>query len=229
MTRRDILRSAALLPVSAVRGSAANSAVTVGLIGSGNRGTFVAGMLAKNTSGRVIALCDVFEEKMEKAKKSIGVEDAKLYKDFHQLLASDVDAVIIATPVYLHPDHLEAAVKAGKHIYIEKPAAMDVAGCKRVMRIADSADRKLNITFGFQRRYAPVYQKAKQLVDSGAIGPMHLAHAHFIKSGGAWAGVQQAARPATEQEKVVNWHAWKDRKSTRLNSSHMSISYAVFC
>ena len=110
-------------------------------------------MMAKNTPARVVALCDVFEEKMEQAKKSIGVENPKLYKDFRQMLASDVDAVIIATPVFLHAEHFEAAVKAGKHIYIEKPASMDVEGCKRIMRAADGADRKLNITFGFQRRY----------------------------------------------------------------------------
>ena len=52
-----------------------------------------------------------------------------------------MDAVMIATPVYLHPEHFEAAVKSGKHIYIEKPAGMDVAGCKRVMKASDSADR----------------------------------------------------------------------------------------
>jgi len=71
-------------------------------------------------------------------------------------LASDVDAVVIATPVFLHPEHFEAAVKSGKHIYIEKPAGLDVAGCKRVMRLSDQANRKQNITFGFQQRYAPV-------------------------------------------------------------------------
>jgi myo-inositol 2-dehydrogenase / D-chiro-inositol 1-dehydrogenase len=60
---------------------------------------------------------------------------------------------MIATPVYLLPEHFEAAVKSGKHIYMEKPAGLDVAGCKRVMRIADQADRKQNITFGFQQRY----------------------------------------------------------------------------
>jgi predicted dehydrogenase len=52
------------------RGTAANSAVTVGLLGSGNRGTYVAATLAKNTPGRVVALCDLFDEKMEKAKKA---------------------------------------------------------------------------------------------------------------------------------------------------------------
>jgi len=210
LSRRNVFRAAAAIPLAAIRGSAANSAVTVGLIGSGSRGTFVAGLMAKNTSARVVALCDVFDEKMERAKKSIGLEDPKFYQDFQKLLASDVDAVIIATPVYLHAEHLEAAVKAGKHIYIEKPAAVDVEGCRRVMRAADSANRKLNITFGFQRRYAEVYQKAKRLADSGAIGPIRMGHAHFIKSGAAGVAVQQLPPPATEKEKIVRWHAWKD-------------------
>jgi predicted dehydrogenase len=112
--------------------------------------------------------------------------------------------------VFLHPEHFEAAVQAGKHIYIEKPAAVDVEGCRRIMRAADSANRKLNVSFGFQRRYAQVYRKAKAVVDSGAIGGIRFAHAHFIKSGGAWSDVRQAARPVTDKEKIVAWHAWKD-------------------
>ena len=118
-----------------------------------------------------------------------------------------MDAVIIATPVFLHAEHFEAAVKAGKHIYIEKPASMDVEGCKRVMRAADAADRKLNISFGFQRRYGPVYQKAKQLADSGAIGPIHMGFARFIKSGGAWNESDKLPPPTTEKEKIV----WLER------------------
>jgi predicted dehydrogenase len=200
---------ALILPWAVVRGSAANSAVTVGLIGSGSRGTYVAGLLARNTPARVVALCDVFDEKMERAKKSIGIENPKLYQDFHKLLASDVDAVIIATPVFLHPEHFEAAVKSGKHIYIEKPAATDVEGCKRIIRMADSADRKLNITFGFQRRHAQVYLKAKQLADSGAIGAIRMGHAHFIKAGDG-SEATQLPQPKTEKEKIVAWGAWKD-------------------
>src|SRR6266481_2190136 len=190
VSRRNAVKAAALMPFAAVRGSAANAAVTVGLFGSGSRGTYVAGMMAKNTPARVTALCDIFDAKMEKAKAAIGLDNPKLYKDFHELLASDVDALIIATPVFLHAEHFEAAVKAGKHIYIEKPASVDVAGCKRIMRAADSADRKLNITFGFQRRQGQVYKRAKQVADSGAIGAIRLGHAHFIKSEGAWAGVE---------------------------------------
>lgn len=209
LTRRNIVRSAAILPFAALRSSAANSAVTVGLIGTGSRGTYVTSTLAKNSSARVVALCDVVDAKIEKAKAAIGVENPKVYNDFRKLLESDVDAVIIATPVFLHPEHFEAAVKAGKHIYIEKPAGADVAGCKRVMRWADSADRKLNITFGFQRRYAPVYLKAKEVVDSGVIGTIRMGHAHFIKSE-AGANVEKQPRPRTEFEKGQNWHSWRD-------------------
>lgn len=209
ISRRNILKAAAILPVAAVRGSAANSTVTVGLLGSGGRGTNVAGLLHKNTNGRIVALCDLFEDKMQQAKQRIGLEDPKTYKDLDEMLASGIDAVIIATPVYLHPEHFEAAVKAGKHIYIEKPASVDVEGCKRIMRAADGADRKLNITFGFQRRYGQLYLKAKQLVDSGAIGAIRMGHGHFIKSGASPRALE-VPRPQTDMEKVVGWHSWKE-------------------
>jgi predicted dehydrogenase len=209
ISRRSAVK-AALLPLAQVRGSAANSAVTVGLIGAGSRGTYVTNLVAKNTPARVVALCDVVDGKSAKAAKTIGLESPRLYKDFHQLLSSDVDAVIIATPVFLHAEHFEAAVKAGKHIYIEKPASADVEGCKRIMRAADAADRKLHITFGFQRRYGHVYRKAKELAASGAIGPIRLGHAHFIKSGGAWTEAEKVPAPKTEMEKIASWHGWKE-------------------
>ncbi|MEZ5356552.1 MAG: Gfo/Idh/MocA family oxidoreductase [Bryobacteraceae bacterium] len=210
-TRRNVLKAAAALPFAAATGSAANSAVTVGLIGAGNRGPYVAGMLAKHTPGRVVALCDLFEDRMQRAKTSIGIDNPRMYADLHQLLASDVDAVIIATPVYLHAEHFEAAIKAGKHIYIEKPASVDVAGCKRIIRAADSADRKLNITFGFQRRSGQVYLKAKRLADSGAIGRIRMGHAHFIKNAGSWSAEgTQLPHPRTETEKIQSWGSWRD-------------------
>jgi predicted dehydrogenase len=205
MTRRTLLASAI-----AANATAANSAPTVGVIGTGNRGTYIASMLAKHTPGRVTALCDLFDERIERAKKEIGVPDARVYKDFEKLLASDVDAVIIATPVFLHAEHFEAAVKSGKHIYIEKPAAADVAGCKRIMRAADAADRRINITFGFQRRYGQLYLKAKQAADSGAIGRIYMGSARFIKSGAAWDDSVKLPPPSNHLDKVRGWNGWRD-------------------
>ena len=205
ISRRELM--AASLSLSAA--NAANGPLSVGVLGTGNRGTFVAAMLAKNTSARVVALCDVVPEHLAAAQKEIGVANPKLYSDFQKLLASDIDAIIIATPVFLHAEHFEAAVQAGKHIYLEKPASMDVAGCKRVMRAADAADRKLNISFGFQRRYAQGYLKAKQLADSGAVGRIHLGFARFIKSEGISKSGQQLPPPLTEKERLANWGNWK--------------------
>lgn len=209
-TRRALLQSFAIVPAALVRGTAANSAVRVGLIGAGERGTFVSGLMVKNTPARVVAVAEIVDGRGEKTAETIGAGGAKIYKDYRKLLSSDVDAVIIATPVFLHAEHFEAAVKAGKHIYIEKPASADVEGCKRVMRVADAADRKLHITFGFQRRYAAVYLKAKQLVDSGAIGAIRMAQARFIKNDGPTGPVEKLARPKTDAEKSATWTEWRD-------------------
>ncbi|MEZ5353734.1 MAG: Gfo/Idh/MocA family oxidoreductase [Bryobacteraceae bacterium] len=209
LSRRRLMRNAALMSAATARGTAANSAVTVGLIGAGGRGTHDARLLVEHTGGRLVALCDLFEEQIAKARKAIPAPDAKAYRRMEDLFASGVDAVIIATPVYLHPEHFEAAVKAGKHIYIEKPAGLDVEGCKRVMRAADAADRKLNITFGFQQRYGPGYRKGHRLVTSGEIGPLRMAHAHWIK-GAVPANNVPIAAPRDEIQKVKDWHNWRD-------------------
>lgn len=207
-TRRAALGVAAILPLSAIRSSAASDAVTVGLIGAGNRGSGVAELMAKHTQARFTAFCDLIDSRMAEAAKRTGSNEPAFYNDYRRLLESKVDAVIIATPVYLHPEHFEAAAKAGKHIYIEKPAGVDVDGCKRIMRAADSMDRKFNVTFGFQRRYAAPYRRAWQAVASGEIGDIRLASARFLKSQGA-AATARAKAALSEAEKLKNWYAWK--------------------
>ncbi|HVX66582.1 MAG TPA: Gfo/Idh/MocA family oxidoreductase, partial [Bryobacteraceae bacterium] len=184
-------------------------AVTVGLIGCGDRGNLVSRFLVRNPDARLVALCDLYEERIERSKRQIPVAAPALYSDYKRLLASDVQAVIIATPVFVHPEHFEAAVKAGKHIYIEKPAAPDVAGCKRIIRAAEAAGRRLNIVFGLQARYGPGYRKAKALLDAGAIGPLRMAHAHFIK-GDITGDEAPVPRPRSDEEKIRNWKPWRD-------------------
>src|SRR5437879_1713730 len=123
LTRRNLVRSAALVPLQAIRGSAQNSAIRIGVIGAGSRGTYTSTTISKDPRAKVVAICDVVESQIANAKAKIPAPDAKEFKNYQDLLASkDVDAVMISTPVYLHPEHFEAAVKSGKHIYIEKPA-----------------------------------------------------------------------------------------------------------
>jgi predicted dehydrogenase len=117
--------------------------------------------------------------------------------------------VIIATPVFLHPEHLESAVRAGKHIYIEKPAGADVAGCLRLMKAADSADRKLDITFGFQQRYGAGYRKAKKLAESNGIGKIVMGHSYWVKNQLPGERPVSSAPPKTELEIMKEWHEWR--------------------
>jgi len=208
VSRRKWITAAAVVPFSAVRGTTANSALKIGLIGAGGRGRLDAGILVKDRRARLVAICDLFEDRMERARKELQVEDAKLYKNYHEMLASDVDAVLIATNEFMHPEHLEAAVKAKKHVYIEKPAGVDVEGCRRVMRAGDAAGPRLNITFGFQQRYGPGYRKAKKLLDSGGIGPLRMAHAHWIK--GAITGNETVLPRPTNMLDKVRQHLWRE-------------------
>ena len=209
VTRRTLIGATTVVPFAAVAGSTANSSVSIGLLGTGGRGPTVSRLLTQNTSGRIAALCDLYDEKIERAKRVINLENPVIYKDYEKLLASDVDAIIIATPAFLHAEHFEKAVQAGKHIYIEKPASPDVAGCKRIMRAADSADRHLNITFGFQRRYSQIYKNAKTLLDSGEIGTVRLALLQFLKSRSSKKRPGGMEPPTKLADKIAQWYSWR--------------------
>src|SRR6266581_3022445 len=106
----------------------ANSAVSYGVIGTGGRGVYVGTHMANVSGTRLAAICDIFPDRIDNAKTKIpGAAAAHVYRDYHELLAqSEIDAVLITTPLYLHPEHFEASVNARKHIYCEKPAGADV-------------------------------------------------------------------------------------------------------
>src|SRR5689334_22278948 len=80
-----------------------NSALSVGLIGCGRRGTAVTQYFAQNEFAKVAGLCDIYEDQSQAASQKFS--GAKTFRDIHDLLSSDVDAVYIATPPYLHPEH----------------------------------------------------------------------------------------------------------------------------
>jgi predicted dehydrogenase len=154
----------------------ANSRVAFGIVGTGRRGCYVGAHMAKDASARLVAICDVYPDRIDEAKASIPETDrAKVYHDVHDLLnAPDIDAVLIATPVFLHPPHFESAIQARKHICCEKPAAASVTGVKRVQTAATLADPSRTILFGFQQRFSPEYLEAEAQLRQGKIGDMRL-------------------------------------------------------
>jgi predicted dehydrogenase len=191
-----------LSPGSAL-GAQANSAISLGLIGCGGRGMYVSGLFAKNEFVKVTAVCDIYDDKIKDATGKYS--GAKAYKAYQDLLASDVDAVLIATPAFLHPEHFEAAVKARKHIFLEKPAAVDAAGCRRVLEAAKKADPNKRISVDFQQRYGKDYRKAHQVVKSGELGAIKMVRAAWIGGGPAI----KTGHPASE-EKIRNWFFYRE-------------------
>ncbi len=217
MTRRDALAGAAasflILKPETAFGFQANSALALGIIGTGSRGRFDGTIFAKDPRVRLAAICDVQQSSIDSAKAQIpGGDSAQVFTDHQQLLAAaGIDCVLIATPIFLHPEHFDHTVSARKHIYCEKAAGADVAGVKRLMRAGERADKTKHIQFGFQQRYGPEYLAAENIVTSGQLGEMLLMRSHWMVSG----SVKPAARPkptyaSLAEEKLRNWYSWKE-------------------
>ncbi len=203
LNRREIVGAAVSTVAAPSLRAQANSALTLGVVGCGNRGMYVTGLFAKNEFVRVAALCDIYEDKLKAAGEKYS--GAKQFKRAEELMASDVDAVLIATPIAFHPEHFEMAVKAKKHIYMEKAAAVDEAGCHKVKRVALTADKSKRISMGFQQRYGTEYRRAKALIDSGELGKIKMIR-------GAWLGGGPTYKQghAESEEKIRNWFFYRE-------------------
>jgi len=189
-----VTAGAMLLKPALVRGTAANSAVRVGLLGCGGRGTEDASNMVDTGGARVVALADMFQDQLDNAKKHFDeMQQAKDYaaidasqvfvgsNAFKQMAASkEVDAVVIATPPYYHPQHLEAVVASGKHVYLEKPVAVDVPGALKVIEIGKRAEGKISLDVGFQIRDCPPFVELVKRIHNGAIGSIVCGEAHYL-------------------------------------------------
>jgi myo-inositol 2-dehydrogenase/D-chiro-inositol 1-dehydrogenase len=199
MDRREFIQAGGassgllLLKPSTAFGYSANSAVRLGLLGCGSRGTAVATSFANNTSARVVALADLFPDQLAKGKTHFDAVNASLgvpsidpkrmfhgHKAYEELASSpDVDAVQISTPPYFHVQHLEAVVEAGKHAYCEKPMGVDVAQAQKALEIGKRAEGKLSLDVGFQVRSAPPIAEVVNRIHAGALGKLVSIAAHY--------------------------------------------------
>ena len=178
MDRRDFLKMCAasaafsmLRPFGAMANEKLNRPVRIGFIGTGNRGTHgVITAMSHNNNIEIYALADLFRDRIDQvlphlnslnaAKGLSAIDEKRIFvgnKAYKQLLKlKEVDAVVIATPAYAHPFIFEAAVKANKHVYCEKPAAPDVYGTLQMMKAAKGV-KDLSLVMGFQVRYSSAY------------------------------------------------------------------------
>lgn len=200
--RRTFLKQAAtlsaftILSPRIVFGSQANSAVRIGIIGCGSRGTAVISSMLQHTNTTIVAMADIFEDQLQRAhpvlnQLNVGkgqpeIKKANMYqgsKAYLRLIENkDVDAVLISSPAYTHAEFLEAAVAAGKHVYCEKPVATDVAGCDRIVKAGKKLNGKQSVVVGFQIRHATPYVGLVKRIQEGAIGDVVNAQLYYLSS-----------------------------------------------
>jgi myo-inositol 2-dehydrogenase/D-chiro-inositol 1-dehydrogenase len=211
LPRRAFLASTATATVltalkpSLVFGAEANSKVELGLIGCGGRGSWLVPLFEETGLYRFVACADYFQDKVDKLGEKHGIEPSRRYtglSGYKRLLDSKLDAVVIETPPYFHPEHAFAAVDAGKHVYLAKPIAVDAPGC---LTIADAGKRatakKQVFLVDFQTRANEHYRKAVRMVRNGDIGKLVMGEAHY-----PWRGGNRNLPPTTPEEQLRNWY-----------------------
>lgn len=179
MKRRQFMKQvvqtaagASVAALSSARVPGANDRIHIALIGCGGRGRYDMGLALKNPGVNLAAVCDVYEAQAAKGK-ALGGADCRTYSDFRKLLEQKgIDAVLVATPDHWHATVEVLACQAGKDVYTEKPLAYTI----REGRAMVNAARRYNrvVQTGTQHRSAPHLREAERIVQSGAIGPVHL-------------------------------------------------------
>ena len=165
-----------------------------GLIGCGGRGTGAAvDFLNAGPNLEIVALGDVFQDKMDacreilKKQKNVEIPDENCFIGFdsyEKVIDSGVDVVLLCAPPHFRPAHVEAAVNARKHIFMEKPIAVDPTGVRKILASMKRAESmKLNVISGTIRRSQKDYMETRRRVLNGEIGD--ITGAHIIRNGGA--------------------------------------------
>jgi len=208
--RRFLAQTAAVTTAAALKptlvfGTDANSALELGLIGCGGRGTWIAKLFQDTGQYRLAACADYFQDRVDAAGEKFNIGPARRYSGlsgYKRLLDSKLDAVVIETPPYFHPEHAAAAVEAGKHTFLAKPIAVDVPGCNTIEESGKRAtDKKLVFLVDFQTRANEFYREAVRRVRQGDLGNLILGEAHY-----PWRGGGRGAPPTTPEERLRSWY-----------------------
>jgi len=223
VSRRKFVKTSAaagagllIVPSATAFGSVANSSLGLGIIGCGGRGNYDGGEFLNNTDVRVTALMDVFEDRLQSTRANLSKQAEskgrpaisasnlfKGHKAYEKLVQSkDVDLVLVTSPPYFHPDHLEAAVSAGKHVYLEKPVATDVTGCLKVRSIGQKYSGKVSMHVGLQKRYDVGYRGMVERIHRGEIGDIILGQTFYYTND---LGRQNKPGMSDLEARIRNW------------------------
>ena len=201
--------------------AAGEETLKVGLIGCGGRGSGAAmNALHADKNVKLTVMADLFEDQLQKSRRNVesqatkekmaekfAVDDDHCFVGFDaykQVMASDVDVVILTTPPHFRPAHLAAAIEAGKHVFCEKPVAVDVPGVRSVLdTVRKAKEKNLSIVSGLCWRYDYGVRETVNRIKDGAIGDLVAIHTNYL-TGTLWQRTRQPEWSEMEYQ-MRNW------------------------
>jgi predicted dehydrogenase len=211
-TRRDALRAAALATLPLLQGARRAAAAPIGAtvriaqVGVGNQGSSDLHAIATAPQAKIVALCDVDQNYLDAARRDFA--DARTFRDYRKLLAEmdgDIDAVVVSTPDHMHVAVALAAMNAGKHVYVQKPLAHNLAELRRLRDVA--ADKGVVTQMGTQIHAHEAYRTAVKMLRDGVLGKVREAQAWVHSS---WSTpFDSEDRPADPVPATLDWDLWQ--------------------
>lgn len=235
MNRRTFLQSSAALAATLsqdghaiIAPRSANDRVQVGVIGPGSRGKEVLRQMLHVPGVEVVGVADVYEPRFAQADAVAG-KPVFHTKDYRELIARpEVDAFLIATPLSLHREHLEAVLQTGKPVYSEKAMGFTVSDCQS---IASAARRSRSILqIGHQYRYAPWIVESMERIRKGEIGEPTHVYAYWHRNNN-WRRPVPKDDPGGKLEHLINWRLYRETSGglvTELGVHHIDLANWIF-
>jgi predicted dehydrogenase len=235
MNRRQFIgRAAATLGASLISSNLSeavtaspNDQINLGIIGPGSRGQQLMRTMMRVPGVRFTGICDIYEPRFAAARKVTG-EQTPIYHNYQELLAAkDIDAVLVATPLSLHSEHVVAALESGRHVYGEKSLALNVEQCNQILAAVKRTGKHFQV--GLQYTYAPWYREAITRIQAGKLGRITEIYAYWHRNN-SW------RRPVPDPndkklERLINWRLYKEYSGgliAELGSHHINFANEVF-
>jgi predicted dehydrogenase len=185
-------------------GGSSGVSVRLGVIGVGSRGQYMMRQFLRVRGVSIAALCDVYEPRFAEGRAITG-ENTPTFSDYRAMLETvrDLDAVLIATPLNFHAEHVLGALQTGLHVYGEKSMAFTVAECDAIVNAVRSSG--LHYQVGLQYRYAPWFRQAVQRIREGEIGRVTHVYAYWHRNYN-W----RRPVPDASLERLINWRLYRE-------------------
>lgn len=236
--RRDFMKVSALAAAAmnlSMTGSihaAGKEEIKVGVVGCGGRGSGATrDSLEADKGVKIMAMADVFEDRLRSNLDACKTRFADRvdvpaerqfigFDGYKKVIDLDLDYIIFATPPYFRSEHVEAAVNAGKNVFMEKPVAVDPVGCRRMMAAGDVAtQKKLSVVCGTQRHHEDCYLECVQKVKDGAIGDIVSAECYW-NQGQLWYKNRESNWSDMEWM-IRNWVNWRWLSGDHIVEQHV--------